>query len=65
MTPKNYDMQFVLKDEDGKPHKNQKYVIWNQVGEQIKGVTDAEGKTQVFHSATPEDYAARLVFGDE
>ena len=60
-SPKNYDVQFVFKDDDGQPYKNHHYYVWTDSGQSYEGVTDDEGKTQVFHSPTSEEYQARLI----
>ncbi|TDR25014.1 DUF2345 domain-containing protein, partial [Hydromonas duriensis] len=63
--PKNYNVQHVLQDDEGKPYKNHKYIAWQENGQTIEGVTDSEGKTKVLYSATPEEYQVRLIFKDE
>ncbi|TDR25019.1 DUF2345 domain-containing protein, partial [Hydromonas duriensis] len=60
--PKNYNIQYVFQDDDGNPYANRKYEVWKENGEVIKGVTDAQGQTQVFYSPTSEEYVAHLLF---
>lgn len=52
--PKGFNEFFVIKDEKtGKPRPDYLYKLITSEGEEIKGRTDAEGKTTTVYSATP------------
>ena len=53
-TPKNYDIQYKFDNYDGEPMKYAPYTAYKEDGSVIAGVTDEEGRTQIFYSATPE-----------
>ena len=57
----NYHVQFVFQDDDGNPYSEHKYHIWSETGQSYKGVTDAEGKTQIIYSPTIEEFQTRLI----
>lgn len=56
-----YTTQFVLLDSDKKPQQGVDYIAFFENGDVVAGVTDAEGKTQLFQTDEPENIAIHMI----
>ena len=57
----NTDVQFQLLNDDQKPLKKRDYVFIDEHGQCREGVTDDNGRTEVYQSVLPEQCSVHLL----
>ena len=57
----NTDVQFQLLNDDQKPLKKRDYVFIDEHGQCREGVTDDDGRTEVYQSVLPEQCSVHLL----